>query len=64
MNTNGINISEWVKEQTKNIIEYSKAKKVKIAFNTDVDQIRLEIKDDGVGFDQENTRRGLRISNY
>jgi two-component system sensor histidine kinase UhpB len=37
-----------VQEQTKNIIKYSKAKIVKILLNTDVGQIRLEIKDDGV----------------
>jgi signal transduction histidine kinase len=52
-----------IQEQTKNIIKYSKAKRVKIALNTDVDQIRLEIKDDGVGFDQKNTHRGLGLAN-
>jgi signal transduction histidine kinase len=52
-----------IQEQTKNIIKYSKAKNVKIALNTDVDQTRLEINDDGVGFDQENTRRGLGLAN-
>jgi signal transduction histidine kinase len=52
-----------IQEQTRNIIKYSKAKRVKIALNRDVDQIRLEIKDDGVGFDPENTHRGLIIVN-
>jgi len=52
-----------IQEQTKNIIKYSNAKRVKILLNTDVDQIRLEIKDDGVGFNPENTRRGLGLAN-
>ena len=52
-----------IQEQTKNIIKYSKAKRVRIALNTDVGQIRLEIKDDGVGFDPENTHRGLGLAN-
>jgi signal transduction histidine kinase len=52
-----------IQEQTKNIIKYSKAKKVKIALSTSVGQIRLEIKDDGIGFDPENTHRGLGLAN-
>jgi PAS domain S-box-containing protein len=52
-----------IQEQTKNIIKYSKAKKVIIELNIDVDQIRLEIRDDGVGFDPVNTRKGLGLAN-
>jgi signal transduction histidine kinase len=52
-----------IQEQTRNIIKYSKAKRVKIMLNTDANQIRLEIKDDGVGFDPENTRKGLGLAN-
>jgi PAS domain S-box-containing protein len=52
-----------IQEQTKNIIKYSKAKKVKIALSTSVGQIRLEIQDDGIGFDPENTHRGLGLAN-
>ncbi len=52
-----------IQEQTKNIIKYSKAKKVKIALSTGGGRIRLEIKDDGIGFDPENTHRGLGLAN-
>jgi PAS domain S-box-containing protein len=52
-----------IQEQTKNIIKYSKAKRVKIVLNTDLGQVRLEIQDDGVGFDPENTHRGLGLAN-
>jgi len=52
-----------IQEQTKNIIKYSKAKKVKIALHLDIDRVRLEIRDDGQGFDSANTRKGLGLSN-
>jgi PAS domain S-box-containing protein len=52
-----------IQEQTKNIIKYSKAKQVKIALDLDIDRIRLEIRDDGQGFDPANTRKGLGLSN-
>ena len=52
-----------IQEQTKNIIKYSKAKKVSIVLNIDAGLIRLEIKDDGIGFDPENTRKGLGLAN-
>jgi len=52
-----------VQEQTKNILKYSKAKKVEISLNKCSDWVRLEIKDDGIGFDPDNTSRGLGLSN-
>jgi len=52
-----------VQEQTKNIITYSKARKVNIALDRDIDRVRLEIKDDGQGFDAANTHQGLGLSN-
>ncbi len=52
-----------IQEQTKNIIKYSKAKNVEISVQCCSDQIRLEIADDGKGFDPQTTRRGLGLSN-
>jgi PAS domain S-box-containing protein len=52
-----------VQEQTKNILKYSKAKTVAISLRIDNGWVRLEIIDDGVGFDPENSRRGLGLSN-
>jgi signal transduction histidine kinase len=48
-----------IQEQTKNIIKYSNAKTVEISLHCCIDQVRLEICDDGRDFDSQNTRRGL-----
>jgi len=61
--TKKVTLFRIIQEQTKNIIKYSKAKMVKIALNIDFGQIRLKIQDDGVGFDPENTHRGLGLAN-
>jgi len=52
-----------IQEQTKNIVKYSNAKNVEISLYCGGDQVRLLIKDDGNGFDAQNTRRGLGLSN-
>ena len=52
-----------VQEQIKNILKYSEAKHVAIKLDCQPNQLRLEIKDDGKGFDAKNTRRGLGLSN-
>ncbi len=52
-----------VQEQTKNILKYSQAGKVEIALHIQNNWVRLEIKDDGVGFDPEKIKRGLGLSN-
>jgi len=52
-----------IQEQTKNIAKYSKAKNVGISLYCGSDGIRLVIKDDGNGFDSQNTRKGLGLSN-
>ncbi|MDP4247309.1 MAG: ATP-binding protein, partial [Bacteroidota bacterium] len=46
-----------------NIIKYSKAKNVVIDLHCDEVQLRMEIADDGRGFDPKATRRGLGLSN-
>ncbi|HEY4062954.1 MAG TPA: ATP-binding protein [Puia sp.] len=52
-----------VQEQTRNILKYSKAKRISISLEINFDRVRLEIKDDGQGFDPENTQKGLGLSN-
>jgi PAS domain S-box-containing protein len=52
-----------IQEQTKNILKYSKASTVEISLHIRNNWARLEIKDDGVGFDPEKIRRGLGLSN-
>lgn len=50
-------------EQVRNIVKYSEAQKVGIALDIDNDRVRLEISDDGKGFDARHTRQGLGLSN-
>jgi PAS domain S-box-containing protein len=52
-----------VQEQTKNILKHSEAKMVQIGLHMRNDWVRLEVRDDGVGFDPEKIRRGLGLSN-
>jgi signal transduction histidine kinase len=52
-----------IQEQTKNILKYSEAKTVQISLHMQNDWVRLEVMDDGVGFDPEKIRRGLGLSN-
>ena len=58
-----ITLFRIVQEQVKNIINYSKAKNVEISLQCSDDEVRLFIQDDGIGFDSENTRKGLGLSN-
>ena len=52
-----------VQEQARNIVKYSEAKEVEISLHCCSDQVRLMIKDDGNGFDPQNTQRGPGLSN-
>jgi signal transduction histidine kinase len=58
-----ITLFRIVQEQVKNIIKYAKAKHVVIDLHGNNKEVRLEIADDGKGFDPEATRRGLGLSN-
>ncbi|HUB61643.1 MAG TPA: ATP-binding protein [Puia sp.] len=58
-----ITLFRIVQEQIKNIIKYARAKHVVIDLHADANHVRLEIADDGRGFDPAATRRGLGLSN-
>ena len=58
-----ITLFRIVQEQVKNIIKYSKANNLVIDLHCDDLEVRLEIADDGRGFDPDKTRRGLGLSN-
>jgi PAS domain S-box-containing protein len=58
-----ITLFRIVQEQLKNIVKYSEAKNVEISLDCSPEQIKLMIRDDGIGFDSKNTRRGLGLSN-
>jgi signal transduction histidine kinase len=52
-----------IQEQLKNIVNYSKAKRVMINIDIRQGNICLEIRDNGVGFDAAKTNRGIGLSN-
>ncbi len=58
-----ITIFRIIQEQVKNIIKYSHGTNIQISLHCCDLQFRLQIKDDGVGFDPETTKRGLGLSN-
>ena len=58
-----LNIYRILQEQINNIVKYSKAKNVQVSI-TEIDGILdITTKDDGVGFDITDKRRGIGISN-
>lgn len=52
-----------VQEQVRNILKYSKAKNLTIDLQATEQDAVLIIRDDGVGFDPGQTRRGIGLSN-
>lgn len=62
-NKTKINLYRIVQETLQNIYKHAKAKHVDILFSLDGDFIKLEIKDDGEGFDVGKSRKGIGIKN-
>ncbi|MBS1664595.1 MAG: sensor histidine kinase [Bacteroidetes bacterium] len=52
-----------VQEQIKNIIAYSSAKNIEIILHCSDLQFRMQIRDDGIGFDAEIIKKGLGLTN-
>jgi len=58
-----ITILRIIQEQVKNIIKYSRGTNIQISLHCCDLQFRLQVKDDGLGFDPKITKRGLGLSN-
>ncbi|MDP4265253.1 MAG: PAS domain-containing protein, partial [Bacteroidota bacterium] len=58
-----ITLFRIVQEQLKNILNHSGAKNAEILLQTRHDDVQLIIKDNGIGFDPKQTRRGIGLSN-
>jgi signal transduction histidine kinase len=58
-----ITLFRIVQEQIKNIIKYARARHVVIDLHANETHVRLEIADDGKGFDYSTTPLGLGLSN-
>jgi PAS domain S-box-containing protein len=52
-----------LQEQLKNTIKYSKATRIDITLFVTNNTVELSIKDNGVGFDATNSKRGIGLSN-
>lgn len=52
-----------LQEQLKNTIRYSKATTISVSLLVTDNNVMLTISDDGVGFDMENTKKGIGLSN-
>jgi signal transduction histidine kinase len=52
-----------IQEQLNNIVKYANASHVSIMLRLTAGNILLQIKDDGVGFDMVNVKKGLGITN-
>ena len=58
-----INFYRILQEAIQNIIKYAKASKVEVIIDRDKDQLELLIKDNGIGFDLHDKRKGIGLKN-
>jgi PAS domain S-box-containing protein len=58
-----ITLFRIIQEQLKNIIKHSQATTTQISIQTTEDYVKLEIKDNGKGFDPRQTRQGIGLAN-
>jgi PAS domain S-box-containing protein len=58
-----IAIFRIVQEQMNNIIKYSLAKNVSISLTKNAKGVQLDMHDDGIGFDINQTKKGIGLSN-
>lgn len=61
--TQMLNLYRIIQEAVQNSVKYSECNSIKIIFITDENSFRLIIKDDGKGFDVENTSYGNGLEN-
>ncbi len=58
-----LNIYRIIQEQLTNILKHSNCRNMSISITTDASSIRINITDDGKGFNPELKRKGIGISN-
>ncbi|HEX9509233.1 MAG TPA: PAS domain S-box protein [Puia sp.] len=58
-----LNVYRIIQEQLNNILKHAQASTVEIELNKVKEQISLQVKDDGKGFDPRARRKGIGISN-
>lgn len=58
-----INFYRIIQEAIQNILKYAEANNVSIEFDLNLDTIYLCIKDDGIGFNTTNQKKGIGLTN-
>ncbi|MGZ8539432.1 MAG: PAS domain S-box protein [Chitinophagaceae bacterium] len=58
-----ITLFRIIQEQIKNIIKHSEATTTRISIQTTGEYVKLEIRDNGKGFDPHQTRQGIGLAN-
>ena len=58
-----INLYRVVQESLQNINKYASAKTIKVEFKKGVDNLLLQISDDGVGFNVKKAKKGIGLQN-
>jgi len=58
-----INLYRIVQESLQNINKYANANAIKVEFKKGVDNLLLEISDDGIGFDVNRAKKGIGLQN-
>lgn len=58
-----LNLYRILQEQLSNIVKYAKATKIQVELRLHDDLIRMQIIDNGVGFDKDKVRKGIGFIN-
>lgn len=62
-NANKINLYRIIQESLQNINKYANANSIKVEFKKDIDNLLLQISDDGVGFNVNKAKKGIGLQN-
>lgn len=58
-----LNLYRIAQEQLRNIIRHSKATTIEIKLYVENDFLKMEISDNGIGFDESKTKKGIGLAN-
>ena len=62
-NANKINLYRIIQESLQNINKYAQANNIKVEFKKELDNLFLQISDDGIGFNVNRAKKGIGLQN-
>jgi len=62
-NANKINLYRIIQESLQNINKYANANTIKVEFKKEIDNLLLQISDDGIGFNVNKAKKGIGLQN-